>query len=326
MGFIDDLFNGTFMPHGHCFLWRQDLLVMHVGGDVATAAAYFAIPAALVTLVRKRDDLEFNWVFLMFALFIFCCGVTHLMAAVNVWQGYYHIEGVAKTVTAVVSLITAFLVWRLLPQALTLPGRRELVKKNDELFSLQEQLQTANRELESRVEQRTRELEQLAATDPVTGLANRRELMRQLTDELSRAHRYERSLSVLMIDIDNFKNLNDTYGHQAGDQVLAEFADILRSSCRSADIIARYGGEEFVVLAPETSLQQAGQFAKLVLDEVRARSFALDDQTITVSCSIGVTATRADDSVDRILTRADKAMYHAKASGKNDVVVFEEIL
>lgn len=196
--------------------------------------------------------------------------------------------------------------------------------KNDELIALQGQLQPANLELESRVEQRTRELEQLASTDPVTGLNNRRELMRQLSDELSRAHRYERLLSVLMIDIDNFKSLNDTYGHQAGDHVLAEFADIFHNTCRSADIIGRYGGEEFVILAPETSLTQASQFAELLAKQVRARRIAFDNETISVSCSIGVTAIRQKDSTDQILKRADQTMYRAKASGKDKVVVYDE--
>lgn len=218
MKFFDQLLNGDYMPHGHCFLWRDDLLFMHVGGDIATAAAYFAIPLALVQLVRQRGDLAFDWIFLMFALFIFFCGVTHIIAAVNVWQGYYHLEGIFKLSTASVSLVTAFLVWRLLPAALTIPSRQDLITKNNELSSLREGLETANRELERKVTERTKELQLLASTDHLTGLSNRRVLMDTLKRELSRAHRYGHDLTVLMLDMDNFKDLNDRYGHQAGDE------------------------------------------------------------------------------------------------------------
>lgn len=112
----------SFMPHGHCFLWLPELLVMHVGSDIVIALAYFSIPASLVYLVWKRQDLVFNWVFLMFAAFILLCGLTHVMGAVTVWYPVYYIDGSIKVVTATVSMITALGIWKLMPEALSLPS------------------------------------------------------------------------------------------------------------------------------------------------------------------------------------------------------------
>ena len=96
MEFINELINGDFMPHGHCLLWRTDLLILHVGGDMLTFIAYMLIPIALVRLVRARDDMRFDWMFLMFAGFIFFCGATHLLGLINVWHGYYFIHGIIQ--------------------------------------------------------------------------------------------------------------------------------------------------------------------------------------------------------------------------------------
>ena len=118
---IDDLLAwlGTdFMPHGHCFLWRTDLLLLHVGSDLLTALAYFSIPIALWIFVRKRQDLAFNWIFTMFAMFIFACGAAHLLEAWNIWNDHYYLEGVVKLGTAGVSVTTAVALWPLLPRAL----------------------------------------------------------------------------------------------------------------------------------------------------------------------------------------------------------------
>jgi len=323
MDFIEQFLNGTFMPHGHCFLWRSDLLFMHVGGDLATAAAYFAIPAALVQLVRNRTDLAFNWMVLMFALFIFFCGTTHLIDAVNVWKGYYHLEGLAKLLTAAVSLITAVLVWRLLPRALSVPSHEELLAKNTELLALQEELRESNARLEARVVERTRDLERLAATDGLTGLGNRRELMRQLTRELARAQRHEDPLSILMLDIDDFKRLNDLHGHHAGDAVLKQAAALFRRECRATDIVARYGGEEFVILMPKTSTPEARTFAERLLTEMREERVLSGEHEISFTCSIGVTAAKAGDDLEELVNRADRAMYEAKMSGKNSVVTYD---
>ncbi len=321
MSFIDTITSGDYMPHGHCFLWREDLLLMHVGGDLATAAAYFAIPAALVKLVRQRTDLAFNWIFLMFALFIFLCGVTHVIDSINIWHGYYHIEGVAKVATAIVSLVTAVMAWRLLPTALAIPSHQDLLAKNQQLRAMQQELEAANRELESKVAARTEELRLLASRDDLTGLSNRRELIAVLDRELARAKRYGHALTVAMVDVDDFKLLNDRLGHQAGDQVLQAIARTFEAGCRTSDIVGRYGGEEFLVVMPETGSEAAALLANRLLDSLRQQAIAVNGDRIATTCSIGIASARQGELVEDLVDRADKAMYAAKDAGKDRTVV-----
>ena len=134
------LANINFMPHGHCYLWDSVLIALHVGSDAVIAASYFSIPLALATFVTKRKDLAFHWMFVAFAGFILACGTTHLMAIYTLWVPSYWLSGFVKLVTAIVSLITAVLLWPLIPRALALPSPEEMRKTNDELRSTQAQL------------------------------------------------------------------------------------------------------------------------------------------------------------------------------------------
>lgn len=134
------LANINFMPHGHCYLWDSVLIALHVGSDAVIAASYFSIPLALATFVTKRKDLAFHWMFVAFAGFILACGTTHLMAIYTLWVPSYWLSGFVKLVTAIVSLITAILLWPLIPKALALPSPEEMRKTNDELRSTQAQL------------------------------------------------------------------------------------------------------------------------------------------------------------------------------------------
>lgn len=166
---MKELFNGLFderfMPHGHCFLWTRDILWAHVGSDLVIALAYYTIPIALWVLVRKRRDLVFNWMFLMFAVFIFACGTTHLLDIWNIWHSHYRLEGIIKIMTAAASITTAALLIPLIPKVMALPSPETLRQMNQ---SLQEQiserinaeraLQKLNSELEQRVTERTEEL------------------------------------------------------------------------------------------------------------------------------------------------------------------------
>jgi signal transduction histidine kinase len=142
-----------FMPHGHCYLWTPDVLWVHVGSDALIAAAYFSIPVALVMLVRRREDLVFNWMFLLFGAFIFFCGLTHVFNIWTTWYPVYRLEGFVKLVTGVVSAATALLVWPLLPRVLRIPSAGQLHEANERYRQL-------NAELEQRVRERTEELEQ----------------------------------------------------------------------------------------------------------------------------------------------------------------------
>lgn len=139
------------MPHGHCYLWRPDVLWLNVGSDAAIALSYYSIPFCLFYLVQKRKDLEFNWIVKMFALFIFACGTTHLMDIWTVWHPQYGWQGLLKLGTAVVSMSTALVLWPLVPKALALPSTRQLQ-------DAQATLQKLNQDLEERVEARTVEL------------------------------------------------------------------------------------------------------------------------------------------------------------------------
>ena len=158
--------SSSFMPHGMCFLWQPDILLLHVLADAGIALAYFSIPLAIVYFVRRRTDLEYKWVFGLFAAFIVACGITHLFGIWVIWNPDYWVDGFAKATTAGISVVTAVLLWPLLPKLLALPSPAQLRLANESLEDeiqrrrkAQKQLETLNRELERRVEERTHELE-----------------------------------------------------------------------------------------------------------------------------------------------------------------------
>ena len=158
-GIADYLLNAAaFVPHGYCLSWRPDLVAMHAGSDLLIAVAYFSIPLALVSFVRRRADLQFKWIFWMFALFITACGLTHVAALVTLWQPYYGMQGLIKVACAIVSIGTAVAIWPLIPHALALPNPSQLKTANSHLrveiagrIEAQQALAQAVRELELRV-------------------------------------------------------------------------------------------------------------------------------------------------------------------------------
>jgi len=131
--FFNKLLASDFMPHGVCFLWNPEIIWLHAISDTIITISYYLIPLALVYFVRKRQDLPFNWMFLMFGLFIFGCGTTHLMEVWTLWHGTYRLAGAIKAVTAAASVVTAILLVRLVPDALALPSPAQLQKANEEL-------------------------------------------------------------------------------------------------------------------------------------------------------------------------------------------------
>jgi len=162
------------------------------------------------------------------------------------------------------------------------------------------------------------ELKLAATRDALTGVANRGQLETQLRHLLDDFHNHEgtRSLSIIFLDVDKFKNINDSYGHKAGDQVLVDLTRLLQHETDSGEIIARYGGEEFVVLCPDTDLQAGVQRAERLRTAI-AKSSIGGIGGLTVTSSFGVSTGRLGDSVQTILERADACLYRAKETGRN---------
>ena len=161
--FFEKLFDSEFMPHGGCYFWQPEILWLHVGSDALIALAYYSIPAALWYFVKKREDLKFSWIFVMFGAFIFACGTTHLLGMWTTWHSTYRLEGVVKLATAGISVVTAAVLWPLIPRALALPSPRQLAASNQ---ALQDEILERQR-----AEQRARtHLEQLAHVDRINSL------------------------------------------------------------------------------------------------------------------------------------------------------------
>lgn len=167
-------------------------------------------------------------------------------------------------------------------------------------------------------------LELMVRTDILTGLANRLEMLNQLEIEQKRSERHNKNFSLILGDLDHFKQINDTYGHLAGDRVLRQIAGQLRDNLRSEDVCARWGGEEFMILLPETTLEQAVVVAEKLAAAVREKEISWDQQTIRLTMSFGVGSFVAGKSIDAFIQRVDNALYAAKHAGRNRVAVVKE--
>jgi diguanylate cyclase (GGDEF)-like protein len=198
-----------------------------------------------------------------------------------------------------------------------------LIKSRLNPAGLQQAVHQAIDKVRQRRQQAARqeELERQVITDSLTGLLNRRYFLERLDQEIARGRRYESVLSLLMIDVDQFKRVNDTYGHLVGDHVLVQVGKVLRSCLRSSDLAARYGGEEFCVLAANTDLEGGRTFAERIRHMVASQQIPSPDQTtFSITCSIGVAeAGAAAVSVLELVGRADEALYRAKQQGRNRV-------
>lgn len=180
-------------------------------------------------------------------------------------------------------------------------------------------------------------LYQKATLDELTGLYNRHFLMQRLKEEIKKAWRYKQPLSLIFIDLDLFKNVNDEYGHQIGDQLLMEMGDFIKRSIRDYDVACRFGGEEFVVLLPQTTLDNAFDLADRLREKIAEHLFCAQTKQLKVTASFGVSMTpdfqdtqaqlndeQINLAAENIVARADHALYQAKEAGRNRVLVFRE--
>lgn len=156
-----------------------------------------------------------------------------------------------------------------------------------------------------------------ARTDTLTDLANRRAFDVEIERQLKESHRYGRPLSLVLLDVDHFKFVNDAYGHRAGDRVLHDLGTIIADTVRANDIAARFGGDEFAVILPFTNVQDAGDLVRQLLYNIGQHSYEHENQLLELTVSGGVTLALASDDVAALIERADMALYAAKANGRN---------
>jgi diguanylate cyclase (GGDEF)-like protein len=161
-----------------------------------------------------------------------------------------------------------------------------------------------------------RDLRFKASTDPLTGLYNRSKFDEALTSAMTRAKRYGTPLSLMLYDVDHFKLVNDSRGHQAGDSVLIRLSQIILLDIRNSDLLARWGGEEFAILAPDSDGEMARQAAEKLRSTIERTTF---DEVGSITCSFGVAQYAQGDSAESLIARADHALYQAKANGRNRV-------
>lgn len=203
------------------------------------------------------------------------------------------------------------------PRDATASGLRNPFSQDTlEMRAVSRLVNTTARELE----EANRSLEQLANTDALTGIFNRHKGQALLKQEFLRARRYNRPLSLIMIDIDDFKRINDTFGHQTGDEALVHVANTIQPLIRQTDALIRWGGEEFLIICPETDLKGTSELAERLREAASATPIHADTR---ITLSIGVTGYRPEDTQDTLIGRADKALYLSKEQGKNRVTTWD---
>jgi diguanylate cyclase len=194
-----------------------------------------------------------------------------------------------------------------------------MMRSRDEL----EQAHRQVKEAEEKILQLETELDQvseLVHEDHLTGTLNRRGMEDAFARELSRADRLKAPMCVSMLDIDHFKRLNDTFGHDAGDEALIHLVRVTKEALRPTDVIARFGGEEFVIILPETGIDEAVKVMTRVQRHLTKNFFMHDNQRLLITFSAGVALRGMGEGAESMISRADKALYQAKEAGRNRVI------
>lgn len=196
----------------------------------------------------------------------------------------------------------------------------ETLRSRDMIVAAQKQVTEAEAKIKD-LEQKLEQMSEMVREDQLTGSLNRRGMDDLFEREADRADRRRTPLCVALLDLDNFKRLNDTHGHAAGDEALIHLVRIVKQTLRSIDAIARYGGEEFVIIMPDTSPEEAAQAMTRVQRELTTHFFTANDQRLFITFSCGVALRKPHETQDALIRRADQAMYEAKRTGKNKVVL-----
>jgi len=197
--------------------------------------------------------------------------------------------------------------------------KRQIAELNAHREILEAEVQARTKELE----EANRKLDLISRTDELTGLPNRRDMLRTIENEIGRVARTRKPFCFIFIDIDHFKDVNDTYGHSCGDEVLKSVSHTIRGMLRKYDVIARYGGEEFLTLLPETDLEGAAIVAERFRKKIEDMTVVYGDITIKVTITLGVSLFDSGLGADKSIQMADKALYEGKESGRNKVVVWD---
>lgn len=339
------LLNLCYSGNGYIWLWRGNMLVqqycipimMVISGcfglrfadgflglrEHAPAAHRFvnrliaaglAIQAVCVLLLRQQDAVHFGFVFIL-AFSLVMVGLGLLTVRNGRIAGRYYL---AAALTAMVAIaVTALAAWFGLPYSqLTFHAAGWGIAAEGILLALA----LAYR---MREHQRARlQAEQLARIDPLTGLFNRRAFRENALPVWSTALRGGRPLAVIALDIDHFKAINDSHGHDVGDRVITTVARLLKDSSRSGDIVARWGGEEFIVLLPETDGERAAALAERLRKDIARLGFRAGQGPAAITASFGVAARNGHESLDDLICAADHRLYAAKAGGRNRVELF----
>ena len=197
-------------------------------------------------------------------------------------------------------------------------------------------MQELNDSLEIKVQERTKDLENskeelklLASIDPMTKLYNRR-YFSDISEEMFKTNKREhKTLSLIMLDIDNFKKINDTYGHHVGDKVIISIADILKEHTRKGDVVCRYRGEEYMILLPETDTQRCLKIAaeiRLAVENMIIKLERNRELNVTISIGISMSDMLVDNNIDIAVNKVDNALYEAKRGGKNSVILYSKCI
>lgn len=288
-----------------CYTALVLYLVAYSGPEHARGLWFLSLPLVSLKLLPPRE----GGIWVLGAIITATCLM--LLAGNGMGDTAYSADYIARYITTTV-LITGVLLWS---EIILERYQQRIEGQNAALLAERDQL-------EQEIVRRAgleEELRYLATTDPLTGLLNRRAFMTTLADELTRSQRLHSRFTLLMLDIDHFKRVNDTYGHPVGDVVLVHLSNLLAEQLRSIDKLARIGGEEFAILLVDTSAEAAATVIERLLATIRSKpaSHPESGQPIAITASIGCTESKAEDDEQSPFVRADRALYAAKQGGRD---------